>query len=96
MWKKNLSEDPNYETNKIVVDDALNLDQPLIISIKTGGVTSYLPDHKTSVKKWENELIHNIMMMTEEPKWNSEDDHFSMLEEAINNLRGQVSNHKAT
>ena len=49
--QKFLSEDPNDKTHDFVVDNPINLDQPLITPLVLGGITSYFPFCKPSVRE---------------------------------------------
>ena len=83
-----LSEDPDDNTNAIIVNYTLNPNQPLIIQLILKGVTSYFPSRKPIEIEYEDESIPHIDMTSEAPVWEPYEVIFGEQEDVMTYFRG--------
>ena len=83
-----LAEDPVEKTRTIIVNDPLNLNQPLIIPLMLKGATSYFPSRRPKSSEYKDESIPRIYMTSEAPVWEPSD--VSFAEQEYSNIHAMV------
>ena len=91
---KFLAEEPDENTQPIIVDDPLNHNEPLVTPLALKVVTSYLPSRKPRVSEYEDESIPHIDITIKEPVWDLSETIFSEQEDTMTDFRGEVINNE--
>ena len=74
---KYLAENSDEKMHAIIVNDPLNPNEPLIISLLLKGVTGHFLSRKPRASKYEDESIPHIDMTSEAPVWEPSETGFS-------------------